>query len=320
VLKRRCQAGFALRVLAEQGLQAIPIKGLVVAEHTYESEDHREAGDLDILVATDFDNALKALEAAGAVRAFSEPAAQRFERQQGHQVLLLPPFAMPMHLELHWRVFADLDESCVQDISSHATAGTCAGQPAQLPSHEDHLLLCAHHVVASPAHGNASLRWWLDLDLMLRARPTNWNLALQRSVAWGSPLTFGLGVAGAVQLFDTPVPVGFWDELYDNLLPTERRAFAHALGAGVLAMDRDVVLAALWKCRRTGYRSRSMGGLVWLPRAAIARKTGLDNKATTFAQLDTAARRLWRIVRAGAVHARLWVDSSIVDADGFPRW
>ncbi|MBI5537403.1 MAG: nucleotidyltransferase family protein [Deltaproteobacteria bacterium] len=309
VLKRRAQAGFALRALADAGLRANPLKGLVLAERYYEEEHHREMGDLDILVAGDFDAGLRALLAAGAAHAYADPHKQEHERKDAHQVALTLPLPASMILELHWRLYADMRASAVQDIAAHAVSGSCAGAPAWLPAHEHHLVLCAHHVVTSISpEPPCELRWWLDLDQMVRAGATDWDRWARVAIAWGIPMTAALGLIGAVQLFGSPVPERVWSEIERAMVPMERRVLRLALREGAYDLNRDVVMAALWLNRTQGHRTRSVARLAITPRIAAKYRKDLARLPVAAAAGYLTLQRIVRIARAGAAHLKLWLE------------
>lgn len=251
-LKLRLAIASVLGELGQTGVVVAPIKGAWVAERFYERAHEREMGDLDFAVR-DVGRAVAVLLAAGARRVSDDEAILASEPIESHHVKLLLPRAGGVLVELHFRLFAELPERAIADLLDRARPGTCGGVATRVPTDEDGLLVASHHLVHSFGRRTGVIRWWLDIDRMVRSAALDWELLLVRARAWAGPLALGLALAGAVQLFGAPVPDGLWSRLRGELAPIERRVFDWGLRRG--ATDST----ATWCARRCGGPARSAG-------------------------------------------------------------
>jgi hypothetical protein len=152
-------AGRAARLLHDDGLRALPLKGAALAESLYETVADRPMADVDLLVLTGFPRAARLLEAAGFVCCARADHAWAFQDPRSgailelHRGLTSCPGLFPYDPEALW-----------------ARSRPGRGQVPRLPSVADVLVhLCLH---AAFQHGLVlSLVQWLDLRRLLEQAP-----------------------------------------------------------------------------------------------------------------------------------------------------
>jgi hypothetical protein len=174
-------AGRVQSMLAEEGLQTLPLKGAALAEELYEGEGDRPMSDVDLLAAQRWSDARDFLELEG----FSVVA------RADHAWALSDPRSGNV-LELHHSVTSCPGLFALDASGLVARSREGSGQVRRLPSPEDLLVHLAMH--ASFQHGLVlSLVQWLDFRRVLeRLRPDFRNLV---SIAGRSQAESALAVA-----------------------------------------------------------------------------------------------------------------------------
>jgi hypothetical protein len=181
----------ALGALRSAGVQAVALKGPVLAERLHPDPAWRPSSDLDLLVRRgELDRALAALEAIGFRGQGERDAA--YSRKHHYQLRLDRPLTPP--IELHFRLhssfgaFVEAEEFLVR-AREYRTRG---GAMAWVLCPEDEFL---HLAVHAAGHGFQRLVWLYELKLFLRRFPDlNWPEILSRAG------THGLGTALAFAL------------------------------------------------------------------------------------------------------------------------
>ena len=187
------------------GIDAMPVKGLVVAEQLYGDIAARPCADLDVLVRpADLPAAREVLRGEGfaqrpvprykaLVHQFHDPA---WQRVQG-----------PDHirLELHWALWADSARRMGTDgLWDRAVDATLLGQPIRILSPEDTLLHLSIHRTRSALR----LRWVVDVAELLRRHGAtlDWSAYEERATQAGGRTASAVVLALARDLLDAPVP------------------------------------------------------------------------------------------------------------------
>ena len=203
-----------LRALADAGLDAMPVKGLVVADQLYGDLGARPCADLDVLV-----------------RPGSLPAARAVLRGLGFAQREVPRYKALVHqfhdpaweridggshvrLELHWALWADSARRMGTDgLWDRSVPATLLGQPIRILSPEDTLLHLAIHRTRSALR----LRWVVDVAELLRrhAATLDWEAFLARAAAARGRTASWAVLRLAHDLLDAPVP----DEVLQALDP-----------------------------------------------------------------------------------------------------
>jgi Uncharacterised nucleotidyltransferase len=177
-----------LRALAEQGIDAIVLKGAFLADTVYEDRALRSMGDADLLVRR---VALPRVDQTLRSLGWDQPVADDAtapRQARGHQ---LQTFVRDSaRIEVHWSIEDD-DSPFAIDVDGlwqRAHPVQVAGVSALALAPEDLLLhLCLH---ASYNHGwlqfEAGLRPLVDIDATLQhfAHRVDWDVFTQRAFGW----------------------------------------------------------------------------------------------------------------------------------------
>ena len=297
--RRHC-VSHVLDALRSAGIDAVPIKGIWLAERYYPAPWCRLMGDADLVVAGEPRTILDALAAQGIGPKNDDPAILDHACSEGDEITVYAPWPGATAVDLHFRLYPDMPLAVAAEIIARATTDVCLGVEILAPSPADHLLVVAHHLVLGTK--NPPWRWWLDVDLAARV-VTDWDTVIYRSSAWGNPAILLVALAGAHQRFDTPIADSTWDALAAALTPGERPVVATAFARGAWQADRDALLVSQWRERHVGWRSHSFARLLWPHPGFVARR--LKVHSTTphfwFRRLGFAAGRFAR-----AAVAVLW--------------
>lgn len=197
--------GDVLEALGSAGIDAMPVKGLVLAEHLYGDIAARPCADLDVLVRPrDLDPAREALRSIG----FRQRATPGYKA-------LVHPFHDPawgrgsgadhVRLELHWALWADSERRLgTAGLWDRAVDATLAGRPIRTLSPEDTLLHLAIHRTRSALR----LRWVVDVAALLRHHDAalDWDAFLDRATRAGARTASWAVLSLARDLLDTRAP------------------------------------------------------------------------------------------------------------------
>lgn len=191
--------------LAAAGVDAMPVKGLVVAHRLYGSLAARPSADIDVLVhPADLVTARSVLVELG----FRPPSNPGFKA-------LVHPFHDPVWvrgtggdhvlLELHRALWADSERRMGTDgLWARSIAVDLLGHPVRVLSLEDTLLHLAIHRTRSALR----LRWIVDVaELVRRAGTTlDWDAYDERATAAGARTSSWVILSLVRDLFGAPVP------------------------------------------------------------------------------------------------------------------
>lgn len=155
-----------LTVLAEQGIPAVPVKGLVLAHQAYGDLSLRQLSDLDILLINPADLYPTYTTLCTAGYCAAEPIVPRMRQLANnmhfwdHDILF----------EIHWAM-PEREYGCTLDgksLASRMQQLSICGQTLPALSSEDTLLL---HVLHGAKHQWNRLIWIADAAYLLRATP-----------------------------------------------------------------------------------------------------------------------------------------------------
>jgi hypothetical protein len=161
--------------LAAHSLEAMPYKGLALAEVLYGDIALRQSGDIDLLIrARDLPRIRDAVRDLGYTPqvAFSEPH-ERAYLKTGYE-FAFDGAAGPNLLELQWAIIprfyaVDFD---MDGVFQRAITLNVAGHPMRTPSREDlFLVLCVH----AAKHVWGRLVWLCDIAQLMNVADLNWN-------------------------------------------------------------------------------------------------------------------------------------------------
>ena len=161
--------------LAARGLEAMPYKGLALAEVLYGDIALRQSGDIDLLVRPrDLPRIRDAVRELGYTPHFTLSAPQERAYLKSGYEYAFDGAAGPNLLELQWAIlprFYAVDFS-MEEIFQRASTLTVAGHPMRTPSREDlFLILCVH----AAKHVWGRLVWLCDIAQLMSSSDLNWN-------------------------------------------------------------------------------------------------------------------------------------------------
>jgi hypothetical protein len=220
----------ALAALGQAGVDATPVKGVVLAETLYGSLALRPTADLDVLVRPE---AVPAARAALAALGYRHDEAAPFEA-------LHHPYHDPQYyratpagevcLELHHGLWSarywDRDDGC-WDRRVEAQLG---GATVRVLSAEDTLVHLAIHRARSPFR----LRHLVDVAELLRAREAalDWDLVLGATRRSAARTAMHVSLELAARVLGAPAPAGVIDAL--GVGPLKRRVLERTCGTRVV--------------------------------------------------------------------------------------
>ena len=205
-----------LVALRNRGVNAMPVKGPLLATELYGDVSLRQFADLDVLVAsTDFPIARQAVVDLGYVRQdLRTPAQQRSLSRTSHEESFVRGDVI---VELQWRI-ADAFygvELRIEELWSHRRAARLVDDSFPTPGPEDLLLvLCVH----ASTHAWDRLIWIVDVAEVVRRasqdtdRQFDWNQAIRIAHRHNSSrrLRLGLALASALLGATAPADVMHW--------------------------------------------------------------------------------------------------------------
>lgn len=198
------------RLFADAGFPVVALKGICFALTIYPDPALRPMVDLDLLVpASDLPEAVRIAKEAGYAGTVPE-AFPGLDDLLSHAVGLQKTTAPFTVLELHYSLLAERSFSYAVPVDWFWT------QTEPMKGFDNLLMLSpTAQVLYASAHAmlqhgarNTSLRWFYDLDRLIRvhARRMDWELLLAqaRQFEWGSAVSAAL--SQTVKFFGTPVP------------------------------------------------------------------------------------------------------------------
>jgi hypothetical protein len=187
-------------------VEALPYKGIVLAETFYDDIALRGTGDIDLFVRKhDFTRMKNALRDLGYIA--SNPVPKIYEQDylaSGYECSFDGAAGKNL-LELQWalqpRFYAvDFD---MDSLFARAVPATVAGREVRTPSPEDLLLLLSIHAAK---HIWARLIWICDIARILRRQDLDWGWIQSRSREIGIWRILYINLLLASRLLEAPVP------------------------------------------------------------------------------------------------------------------
>jgi hypothetical protein len=205
--------------LAGRGLEALPYKGLALAEILYGDIALRRSGDIDLLVRPrDLPRIRDAVRELGYMQqsALSEPQEHAYLKS-GYEYAF-DGAAGPNLLELQWAIlprFYSVDFN-IDELFQRAAPITVAGHPMRTPSREDLFLMLSVHAAK---HVWGLLVWLCDIAQLMTVPDLNWNWIGVRAKNLGIVRILRVTMLAAKGLLSATIPAAA-----DQSLPADREA------------------------------------------------------------------------------------------------
>lgn len=201
-----------LKLFSSQGIEAIPLKGPLLATELYGNLELRPMGDLDILVRTQ--DVLKAkglLLARGYLPEKDLSARQEKEYLAHHFALHFYQAEQKLNVDLHWRIVRW--QAFKSDFLWTRAIIVRNGEIKSLwLAPEELLLYLCIHLDKSPDY---RLKWVLDIALVLVKHPTmNWDRIKELACGTGNKRTFLRVLYVVERILDVPAPQKLAQEVH----------------------------------------------------------------------------------------------------------
>jgi hypothetical protein len=234
---RRLARGL-LASLSERGVDAIVLRGMVLAETVYPEPHRRHTHDIDLFVRpSELARAEEAARAAGFTERADDP-----DRLPGG-IRLVHPSGFPV--ELHTTLFLDpLHPAEIEGMDTRAVRCTLLGETARHLSAADQLIHICGIASQSPVRG--SLRWVTDAWLLIRSEPgLDWDAVVHGAESARLSLPLSVLLRFLADEMGCPIPAAALDRLdaaARNASPIERDVALYGARAGLpaLALVRGV--------------------------------------------------------------------------------
>ena len=200
----------ALDVLIAAGVTPVLFKGAVLAYTAYPDPACRPMGDLDLWIDLEaMSRAQAALEGLGYVQRLKAERPVALQAQREGEIQLVGRTPGSGLIELHWGVFAGewLHRAAAVDdigIRGRAVSVTIAGRPALMLAPEDAIIQLAAHLAVSHQMAAPGLRGLLDVALLARSQPIDWQAVAERARGWRVATATWLVLDLADALFGLP--------------------------------------------------------------------------------------------------------------------
>jgi hypothetical protein len=179
-----------LQALAESHVIPVAFKGAALAYTVYPDAVCRPMSDVDLwLQPDDMLQAASVLAEQSYVPRFKATRPVAMARQNGGELQLVGQSPGTGLIELHWGVFpgewlqrtANVDDD---GLWARTMPATLAGQPALILAPEDNVLQVAVHIAINHNMSSPWLRGLMDIALLARHYPIDWDVIVQRARAW----------------------------------------------------------------------------------------------------------------------------------------
>lgn len=210
-----------MRLFKENGIDAIALKGPILARLAYGNVTLRHYGDLDILIKPE---ALSPASRLLVERGYHSKVALDFLKNQIFvEVNYDLSFSKEVMVELHWRLFDTRILAKFNPEFIWAEYETVEFQSQTIKTLKTETLLiylCIH----GSKHAWERLQWITDLDRLIRSyRNIDWALVCERSVELEAETSLLLGLDLSNYLFDTPLPDQVRERIQDDQNVTNLR-------------------------------------------------------------------------------------------------
>ena len=211
------------RLFHQAEIATVALKGVCFALTIYPEIGLRPMGDVDLLVPKE--KLAEAVEIAKSLdyQIIKPEASPGLRDLINHEICLRKNGAQPIILELHHSLVADktysyavsVDWFWKQTESLKPLSPEMRFKSLLMLTPEAQVLYAASHAMLQHGGSNTPLRWFYDIDCLIRQYEgrMDWDLLLSqaKSFEWGSALDAFL--SQAITYFDTPVP----DRVYTSL-------------------------------------------------------------------------------------------------------
>jgi hypothetical protein len=246
----RRELAHVLRQLNDRQIQAVVFKGAALAHNVYPDPACRTMGDIDLwLVDEDMERARQALCEMG-YESYRKP-----DRPPALMALFQGEIGLQHRdaeyglVELHWGVFpgewlrrvAAID---VDAVRRRVALTRLAGETAHILASEDAIIQSALHTTINHQMSMSPLRALVDIALLARQYPIDWNVLVQRARAWRVATAVWLVLSLAVDLAGLAEAAEAAQQLQPSAL--RRRLIGRLANAGSLVMMRDLS-ASRWR-------------------------------------------------------------------------
>jgi hypothetical protein len=278
--------------LEREDVQAVPLKGAVLAESVYGDLALRTYNDLDFLIAPeDLAPARRALEGIGYKPSKPlSPAEERMALRTGYE-LSLSGEAGPNLVELQWRVlpyFCGVDLKSNDLIARSVPVGLSGRQLRGLAPEYLFIVLCLH----AAKHLWMRLLWIVDISETLRTQTIDWEVVRSRSKELGIARMIGVSLCLAKDVLNTAIPERAQPFIGgDAAIPTLSQQFTARL-ASCVSYDfesLDYFQLSMKTRERSRDQARYLWRLVWSPGPGEAQAISLPRQLFP----------LYRMVRIG---------------------
>lgn len=204
------------RAFHQAGIELVALKGISLALTVYPDIALRPLGDMDVLVPkAKLGKAVAIAKSLGYQDAKLE-ASPGLNALLNHEICLCKPGPQPFTLELHHSLVADQSFSYAVPVDWFWEQTERLNPPYSaydfgnllMLAPEAQILYAAGHAMLQHGGANTPLRWFYDLDLLVRhySGSLDWPLLLSqaKTFEWSSALEAAL--AQTVAYFDTPIP------------------------------------------------------------------------------------------------------------------
>jgi len=193
------------RLFENNGIQAIFLKGPILADEIYGDIALRTSKDLDILVSI---NCIKATEEllkdSGYIKKKEKIILNEKKWRIHHSVFLHPIYKFS--IEIHWRLNDRPDKEPIFNVLwERRRISKLTGQPLNILGEEDLFLYLVSH---GARHGWFRLRWLLDTDRLLQ-RGLIWDKYKHIIKDYSNELLVGQTLILTNRLFNTPINTEF---------------------------------------------------------------------------------------------------------------
>jgi hypothetical protein len=198
-----------LACLARRGVEAIPLKGPILAQTVYGDVALRQFSDLDILIrARDYGHAAEAVPELGYTpSSMLRPAIEREWLQTGYERAFDGPLGKNL-VELQWQLMPrfyvmDVD---VEELFRRAGTLCVAEQEVTTLDAEDlFIVVCAH----ASKHAWMRLGWICDIAGLVRSQRIDYGVVRGRAAVLGVQRIVDVSVQLANQMLASPIPAEF---------------------------------------------------------------------------------------------------------------
>jgi hypothetical protein len=192
--------------LSAIGVDAMPYKGLAVADALYGDIALRQTGDIDLLIrAEDLPRIRQAVRELGYSPHISYEDAHEGEYLKSGYELAFDGTAGPNLLELQWAILprfyaVDFD---MPGLFKRSVAIDVAGHRLRTPGCEDSLLALSAHAAK---HLWSRLIWLCDIARLMAVPSLNWEWIISEADTLGMKRILWVSLILANQLLDAPLP------------------------------------------------------------------------------------------------------------------